>query len=104
VPAFAGTTTVFQVSTAPTISDQIHISNNGGHDIAFPRRITPEFCERHALSKIERARGMPGEGLTHGPPAEKSRRQSPQVQPINRHSPRGGFNAYIAISSVCRAC
>jgi hypothetical protein len=24
----------------------------------------------------------------------KSRRQSPQVQPVNRHSPRAGFNAY----------
>jgi hypothetical protein len=29
---------------------------------------------------------------------KKSRRQSPQVQPIIRHSPRDGFNAYIVIS------
>ena len=28
----------------------------------------------------------------------KSRRQSPQVQPITRHSPRNGFTAYSALS------
>jgi hypothetical protein len=33
---------------------------------------------------------------------KKSRRQSPQVQPNIRHSPRDGFNAYIVISSVHR--
>jgi len=39
---------------------------------------------------------MPGEGLTHGPPAEKSRRQSPQDQPTVRHSLRDGVNAYTS--------
>jgi hypothetical protein len=44
---------------------------------------------------MERAQGMPGEGLTHGPPAnKKSWRQSPQVQPIIRHSLRDGVTAY----------
>ena len=37
---------------------------------------------------------MPGEGLTHGPPAKKCRRQVPQVVPINRHSLRDGLHAY----------
>ena len=38
---------------------------------------------------------MPGEGPTHGPPAEKKyRRQTPQAKPINRHSLRDSLNAY----------
>jgi hypothetical protein len=42
---------------------------------------------------------MPGEGLTHGPPAErKRRRQSPQDQPNIRHSLRDGFTASSALS------
>src|SRR5262249_48252797 len=31
-------------------------------------------------SEIKRAQGMPDAGRTHGPPATKSRRQSPQVR------------------------
>ncbi|CCE01874.1 conserved hypothetical protein [Bradyrhizobium sp. STM 3809] len=31
----------------------------------------PSLADDIALDIIERARGMPGEGLTHGPPAEK---------------------------------
>jgi hypothetical protein len=45
-------------------------------------------------SKNERAQGMPGEGLTHGPRATKKHAAEPQVGPIIRHSLRGGFNAY----------
>jgi hypothetical protein len=47
---------------------------------------------------------MPGEGLTHGPRATKKHAAEPQVKPIIRHSLRDGFNAYIVISPVCRAC
>jgi hypothetical protein len=42
----------------------------------------------------QRAQGMPGEGLTHGPRATKKHAAEPQVKPIIRHSLRGGFNAY----------
>jgi len=36
---------------------------------------------RDEALRNERAQGRPGVGLAHGPPAEKSRRQSPQVWP-----------------------
>ena len=42
--------------------------------------IAPGSCVVVSLFE-RRAQGMPGEGLTHGPPATKSRRQSPQVRP-----------------------
>ena len=42
---------------------------------------------------------MPGAGRNPWPASnKKSWRQSPQVQPIIRHSLRDGFNAYIALS------
>ncbi len=48
---------------------------------------------------------MPGEGLTHGPPAERKAGGSHhRFSRIIRHSLRDGLNAYIALSSVCRAC
>jgi hypothetical protein len=57
-----------------------------------------ELC-RVDRPQDERAQGMPGEGLTHGPPAErKCRRQSPQDQPNIRHSLRDGFTASSALS------
>jgi hypothetical protein len=38
---------------------------------------------------------MPGDGLTHGPPAEKNAGGSDhRISRINRHSPRNGFTAY----------
>ena len=38
---------------------------------------------------------MPGDGLTHGPPAnKKSRRRDHRLSRINRHSLRNGFTAY----------
>jgi hypothetical protein len=33
------------------------------------------------LGKSKRAQGMPGDGLTHGPPATKKQAASPQVKP-----------------------
>jgi hypothetical protein len=47
---------------------------------------------------IERAQGMPGEGLTHGPPATKNWRQLPQFSRIIRHSLRDGFKRLYALS------
>jgi hypothetical protein len=42
---------------------------------------------------------MPGEGLTHGPPAVKKAGGSHhRFSRIIRHSPRDGFNAYIVLS------
>ena len=50
-------------------------------------------------SKKVRAQGMPGEGLTRGPPARKKAGGSyHRFSQIIRHSLRGGFNAYIALS------
>ena len=59
------------------------------------RRHSPEGCDRPALRNTERAQGMPGAGRNPWPAcSKKSRRQSPQVQPNIRHSPRDGFHAY----------
>src|SRR5689334_15111806 len=38
---------------------------------AFSRRRTPEWCLDLDPHEVMRAQGMPGEGLTHGPPADK---------------------------------
>jgi hypothetical protein len=45
-------------------------------------------------SKSERAQGMPGEGLTHGPPADKKQAAVTTGSADHRHSLRDGFNAY----------
>ncbi|WP_316169898.1 hypothetical protein, partial [Bradyrhizobium sp. SZCCHNS2017] len=36
-----------------------------GHGAAFSRHIMPEVCDRSSLANMQRAQGMPGEGLTH---------------------------------------
>ncbi len=46
--------------------------SNSRHTLAFPRRISRPSYPSSSPSEIERAQGMPGEGLTHGPPAEKN--------------------------------
>ncbi len=43
----------------------------GRRAFAFSRPDQPEFCSQFTLTQNERAQGMPGEGLTHGPPAKK---------------------------------
>jgi len=78
----------------PAHSIQIHIANSMRHVLAFSRRIAPELCDRPALRKIERAQGMPGEGLTHGPPATKKQAAVTTGSADHRHSLRDGFNAY----------
>jgi hypothetical protein len=57
----------------PTLRDlnQIHVSNSTGHASTISRRMAPELLRSDMPSKSERAQGMPGEGLTHGPPATK---------------------------------
>src|SRR4051812_22810875 len=46
-------------------------------------------------SNSERARGMPGAGLAHGPPAKKMQAAGTTGSAENvRHPPRDGFNAY----------
>jgi hypothetical protein len=43
---------------------------------------------------------MPGDGLTHGPPATKKAGGSRhRISRINRHSLHDGFTAYSALSS-----
>jgi hypothetical protein len=47
---------------------------------------------------------MPGEGLTHGPPAtRKAGGSHHRFSQINRHSLRNGFNGLYVISPVNRA-
>jgi hypothetical protein len=41
------------------------------HDLAFPRHVLPEPCMKSSPLQNERVQGMPGEGLTHGPPATR---------------------------------
>jgi hypothetical protein len=48
---------------------------------------------------------MPGEGLTHGPPATKKAGGSHhRISQIIRHSLRDSFNGCFALSPVRRAC
>src|SRR5262245_41439724 len=55
--------------------------------------------EQTALESIRRAQGMPGEGLTRGPPANKKRRrQSPQVKPDHPAFPARWFYGLYVIS------
>ena len=61
------------------------------------------FCARLIVnfppSDDQRAQGMPGDDLTHGPPATKKAGGSHhRFSRITRHSPRNGFTAYIALS------
>src|SRR4029077_12236198 len=57
--------------------------------------IAPGFCVSSTLER-KRAQGMPGEGLTHGPPATKKAGGSHHgFSQINRHSPRNGFNGVV---------
>src|SRR5689334_15435103 len=41
------------------------------HALAFSRRFVPELCIDREPSQEQRAQGMPGDGLAHGPPANK---------------------------------
>jgi hypothetical protein len=68
------------------------------HDVAFPRRRTPELCFSLVPSKQEGA-GKAG-CWPHPWPAskQKSWRQTPQVWPNNRPSLRDGVTAYSALS------
>jgi hypothetical protein len=53
---------------------------------------TPEQCNNLALGKTKRAQGMPGDDLTHGPPAIKKQAGSHhRFSRINRHSLRDGL-------------
>jgi hypothetical protein len=84
---------------------QMHMSNSGGCDSAFPRHVLrPSDASVSSLFE-ERAQGMPGAGCTHGPPAtKKSRRQSPQVSQINPAFPAQWLYGLYAFSPVHRAC
>jgi hypothetical protein len=47
-------------------------------------------------SPNQRARGMPGDGLTHGPPAtRKAGGSHHRFSRLNRHSLRDGFNGFL---------
>jgi hypothetical protein len=48
------------------------VKEPAGHAIAFSRHAMPELGCGIPSSKQERAQGMPGAGLAHGPPATKN--------------------------------
>jgi hypothetical protein len=75
------------------------------HELAFSRRVSAsELCRWTAPFK-QRARGMPGAGRTHGPPAKKMLAAGTTGSAeTSRHSPRDGFNGCFAFSLVRRAC
>src|SRR5262249_12020663 len=61
-------------------------------------RSRPSYHRNIALEN-ERAQGMPGEGLTHGPRAVKrARGRNHRFSRIIRHSLRDGFTSYNALS------
>jgi len=62
-------------------------------------RSRPELSAEHHPLKSKRAQGMPGEGLTHGPPAiRKAGGSYHRFSRIVRHSLRDGVTAYSALS------
>ncbi len=74
-------------------------------DMSSPSRGAPRpRCCREGPSQMRRAQGMPGAGRNPWPACRKiSRRQSPQVQPVIRHSLRDGLYVLYVISLVRRA-
>jgi len=72
-----------------------NLSDGSAQAATFSRRRTPESFLDLDPHEVMRAQGMPGEGLTHGPPAEKKAGGSHhRISQIIRHSLRDGFNAY----------
>jgi hypothetical protein len=76
-----------------TSSSLLHV-NAARRTRAFSRHQLPELDLITSPSEIERAQGMPGAGLAHGPRATKKHAAEPQVQPNIRHSLRDGFTIY----------
>jgi hypothetical protein len=65
------------------------------HGATFSRRDCVRVMLHACALKSKRARGMPGEGLTHGPPATKKLAAvTTGSAKIIRHSPRDGVTAY----------
>jgi hypothetical protein len=55
-----------------------------------------ELFKQATLENMKRVQGMPGDGLTHGPPATKKAGGSHhRLGRINRHSLRDGFNGFL---------
>jgi hypothetical protein len=75
--------------------------SGGARGFVASRRLTSEFCRSFRPRRERRARGMPGASRTHGPPAEKSRRQSPQVQPKTPGIPRAMVFTLMSRSPRC---
>jgi len=65
------------------------------HAPSSSRHNRVRVVDRPKAPSRKRAQGMPGEGLTHGPPANKNAGgRNHRFSRIIRHSLRGGFNAY----------
>ena len=64
----------------------------------------PGCSGRSALDKTKRAQGMPGEGLTHGPPANKKQAAGTTGSADHPAFPARWFIGCFAISLVRRAC
>jgi len=69
------------------------------HAPSSSRHNRVRVVDRPKAPSRKRAQGMPGEGLTHGPPANKNAGgRNHRFCRIIRHSLRGGFNAYGVLS------
>jgi hypothetical protein len=72
---------------------------------AFPRHDLPEFRIIICPRRIQRAQGMPGDGLTHGPPATKNAGGSyHRSSRFNPTFPAQWCSGLYVLSPVRRAC
>src|SRR6185312_15355730 len=75
------------------------------HALAFPRRISPEFCSVVALPEIREGAGNAGCWLHPWPPREKLAQKRALTDRYSRDNPAfpaQWFTAYFALSSVSR--
>ena len=79
------------------IADSI-VKQRNRRSPAFSRHDMRPSYERTALGNQKRAQGMPGAGRNPWPPCiKKARGRNLRFSRIIRHSPRDGFNAYVAL-------
>ncbi len=79
--------------------------NDGGETCVhlLAAHLASELC-CSSCPPEKRARGMPGAGRTHGPPAKKMQAAGTTGSAeTSRHSPRDGFDGCFAFSPVLRA-
>jgi hypothetical protein len=77
--------------------------NDGEHDSAFPRRVSPGFCSMLTPSEIKEGAGNAGCWLHPWPPRERLAQKRALTDRFSRDNPAfpaQWFTAYFALSSV----